>query len=90
MEILDTLCMLVSKLQNGVAYRWNRKALMLQRSQQRETSLKDFIEFFWSTIQSSQENCICWKKMITEKGEVIARSVVHLQQILTIINLKIR
>ena len=55
METLDTICMLVSKLQNGVAYRWNRKALMLQRSQQRETSLKDFIEFFWSTIQSSQE-----------------------------------
>ena len=55
METLGTICMLVSKLQNGVAYRWNRKALMLQRSQQRETSLKGFIEFFWSTIQSSQE-----------------------------------
>ena len=38
--------MLVSKLPNGVADRWNRKALMLQRSQQREPSLKRFIEFF--------------------------------------------
>ena len=41
-----TLCMLVLKLPNGVADRWNRKAVMLQRSQQREPSLKDFIEFF--------------------------------------------
>ena len=42
----DTLCMLVSKLPKGVADRWNRKALMLRRSQQGEPSLKDFIEFF--------------------------------------------
>ena len=46
METHDTLCILVSKFPNGVADRWNRKALMLQRSQQRESSLKDFIEFF--------------------------------------------
>ena len=46
METPDTLYMLVSKLPNGVADRWNRKALMLRRSQQREPSLKDFIEFF--------------------------------------------
>ena len=45
-ETPDTLCMLVSKLPNGVADRWNRNTLMLQRSQQREPSFKDFIEFF--------------------------------------------
>ena len=46
METPDTLCMLVSKLLNGVTDRWKRKALMLRGSQQRESSLKDFIEFF--------------------------------------------
>ena len=46
METSDTPCMLVSRLPNGVVDRWNRKALMLRRSQQRELSLKDFIEFF--------------------------------------------
>ena len=45
METPDTLCMLFSKLPNGVADRWNRKALMLRRSEQSEPSLKDFIEF---------------------------------------------
>ena len=38
--------MLVSKLPNGIADRWNRKALMLRKIQQRESSLRDFIEFF--------------------------------------------
>ena len=46
METPDTLCVIVSMLPNGVADSWNRKALMLQTSQQREPSLKDFIEFF--------------------------------------------
>ena len=46
METPDTLCMLVSKVPNGVTDRWNRKTLMLQRSQQKEPSLKDFIELF--------------------------------------------
>ena len=46
METPDTLHMLVSKLPNDVADRWNRKVLMLRRSQQKESSLKDFIEFF--------------------------------------------
>ena len=46
METPDTLCVFVSKLPNSVADRWNRKAMMLQRSQQKESSLKDFIEFF--------------------------------------------
>ena len=46
METPGTLGMLVSKLPNDVADTWNRKALMLRRSQQREPSLKDFIEFF--------------------------------------------
>ena len=46
METPDTLCMLVSKVPNGVTDRWNRKRLMLQRSQQKEPSLKDFIELF--------------------------------------------
>ena len=45
-ETPDTLCMLVLKSANGVADRCNRKALVLKRSQQREPSLKDFIEFF--------------------------------------------
>ena len=38
--------MLVSKFPNGVAYSRNRKALMLQRSQQKEPKLNDFVEFF--------------------------------------------
>ena len=46
METPGTLHMLVSKLPNDVAGRWNRKVLMLRRSQQKESSLKDFIEFF--------------------------------------------
>ena len=46
----DTLCMLVSKLPKGVTDRWNRKALMLRRSQQGEPSLKDFLEFFGEEI----------------------------------------
>ena len=46
METPDNLCMVVSKLPDGVADRSNRMALMLWRSQQREPSLKDFIEFF--------------------------------------------
>ena len=46
METSNTLYMLVSKLPNSVADRWNGKALMLRRIQQREPSLKDFIEFF--------------------------------------------
>ena len=46
METPGTLCMLVSKLPNGIADRWNRKVLMLRRSQQRKPSLKYFIEFF--------------------------------------------
>ena len=35
LETPETLCGLVSNLSNDVADRWNRKALMLQRSQQR-------------------------------------------------------
>ena len=46
METPDTLYMLVSKLPNSVADRWNRKTLMLRKSQQREQSVKDFTEFF--------------------------------------------
>ena len=46
MKTPDTLCMLISKLPNGVLDKWNRKVLMLRRSQQREPSLKDFIELF--------------------------------------------
>ena len=46
METPGFLCMIVSKLPSDVADMWNRKALILQRSQQREPSLKDFIEFF--------------------------------------------
>ena len=45
METPYTLCMLVSKLPVGTADRWKRKALMLWKNQQREPSLKDFIEF---------------------------------------------
>ena len=33
------------KLPNGVADRWNRKVLILQRSQQGESSLNDFTDF---------------------------------------------
>ena len=46
MKTPDTLCMLILKLPNGVLDKWNRKVLMLRRSQQREPSLKDFIELF--------------------------------------------
>ena len=35
LETPETLCGLVSNLSNDVADRWNRKALMLHRSQQR-------------------------------------------------------
>ena len=58
MEIPDTLCMLVSKLPNGITDRKNRKGLMLKRS-----------------------------LIIKEKGEA-TRSMIHLQHISTIINLK--
>ena len=34
------------KLPNGVVDRWNRKVLILQKSQQGEPSLKDFTDFF--------------------------------------------
>ena len=46
MKTPDALCMLILKLPNGVLDKWNRKVLMLRRSQQREPSLKDFIELF--------------------------------------------
>ena len=46
MKTPDTLCMLILKLPNGVLDKWNRKVLMLRRSQQRKPSLKDFIELF--------------------------------------------
>lgn len=46
METPGTLIMLVSKLPNNVSDMWNRKTLMPRRGQQREPSLKDFIEFF--------------------------------------------
>ena len=42
MEATDTLCMLVSKLPNGVADRWNRKALMLQKKSTKGATMKGF------------------------------------------------
>ena len=46
METPDTLCTLFLKLPNGAVDRWNRKALIVRKIQQREPSLKDFIGFF--------------------------------------------